>query len=61
MKAKNHKLIEQCVEEGISWGFQRAYKHEDNPSRTYVRECIQECIMHEIFEWFDFGEPFDSP
>lgn len=61
MKAKNHKVLERCIEDGIGWGLNRAYKHEDDPSKNYIADCIQEAITNEIYEWFNFGEPFDAP
>ena len=61
MKAKNNKLIERCVEDGIKWGLQRAHKHTDKPSMDRIAAHIHEAVIAEIYEWFSFGEPFDAP
>ena len=32
MKANEYKILEECVERGVDYGYQRAFKHTDNPS-----------------------------
>lgn len=56
MKPKLLPLLEQCIENGIVRGYNRAYKHDDDPPSTVITETIFNCIMEEIHEWFDFGE-----
>ena len=57
MKAKLRPLLEQCIENGAARGWHRAHKHVENPSREAILECIEDCIMSEIYEWFDFEQP----
>lgn len=50
------KLIEQCVEDGIILGWNKAHKHTDDPSPKIVQEQISYSVMSEIHEWFKFEE-----
>ena len=59
MKAKEYNLIAQCVETGVMLGWNRAHKHEENPEPQYIRDQIENAVMNEICQWFDF-EDFDK-
>jgi hypothetical protein len=54
MKPDTYKLIEMCVENGVAYGLNRAYKHIDNPTTEQIAEKIRQAIMHEICEFFEF-------
>lgn len=54
MKPDIYKLIEKCVEDGVAYGIHRAYKHNDTPTPEQIQEKIQQGVMHEICEWFEF-------
>ena len=57
MKAKEYILLDRCVEDGIMRGINRAHKHlnvDEVPSREQLQRYIQESVMLEICEWFDF-------
>lgn len=51
-----YRVLERCVEDGIAYGYRRAFKHTDTPEEDTIREAIQMAIMNEISEWFQFGE-----
>jgi len=51
---KIYKLLEQCVEDGVMLGKNRAEKYEIDPSNPAYQEYIINAIMNEICEWFDF-------
>lgn len=59
MKPKFPPVLEMCIENGLKLGYQRAFKHNDNPSDEEVHEAILQAVMHEIYEWFDFDEKGD--
>lgn len=61
MKAKEYPLLVRCVEEGVDYGYMRAYKHTDTPDETAIKTAIQEAVVSAICEAFDFdtGEPSD--
>lgn len=54
MKPKFYPLLQQCVEVGITRGYNMATKHNEEPPQSYIEECIYNCIMGELHEWFDF-------
>lgn len=54
MRAKEYQLIDQCVETGVRYGYHRAYKHTDTPTEEQMVQTIQNAVMAEICEWFDF-------
>ena len=56
MKANEYKILEECVERGVDYGYQRAFKHTDNPSEDVIKECISRNIMMEICEYFNFED-----
>jgi hypothetical protein len=46
-------VLEMCIENGLTYGYRRAFKHNDNPSEEQITHSIRESIMHELYEWFD--------
>lgn len=54
MRAREYRLLERCVDEGLQRGFRRAYKHTDCPTDESILESIHCNIMGEINEWFSF-------
>ena len=55
MKAKEYNLIAQCVETGVMLGWNRAYKHSE-PEPQHIRDQIEQAVLNEICEWFDFED-----
>jgi hypothetical protein len=43
-----------CIENGLTIGYRRAFKHTDNPTEEQITNQIRESIMNELYEWFDF-------
>lgn len=56
MKAKTLKLLEQCISIGVEVGLHRAHKHTDTPDREKITQSIEDAVLHEIHEWFQFQE-----
>jgi hypothetical protein len=56
MKAKEYNLIAQCVETGVMLGWNRAHKHDATPEDEAIRNAIEQAVLNEICEWFDFDE-----
>ena len=56
MKPKTLPVLEMCIETGTTVGWNRAFKHNDNPSEDVIRQAIASAIIHELYEWFDFEE-----
>ncbi len=56
MKPKFFSVLEMCIESGITRGYNRAFKHNDNPSEQEIIDNISKAIVEDIFEWFDIDE-----
>lgn len=56
MKAKEYTLLTECVERGVSYGWSRAHKHMNNPPCDNIRIAIEEAVLSDICEHFDFEE-----
>lgn len=56
MKVKERPVFEMVIEAGVERGLRRAHKHFDEPTSEQIRAHIVQCIMDEIYEWFDFED-----
>ncbi len=56
MTPKDYRLLVRCVEEGVQYGYNRAHKHTDSPSEDLLKTNIEDAVLAEIGEWFDFDE-----
>ena len=56
MKPKFFPVLEMCIESGITRGYNRAFKHNDNPSEQEIIDNISKAIVEDIFEWFDIDD-----
>ena len=56
MKAKVRVILEMAIEEGVRRGYSRAHKHNEDPSEEVICETIEECVMSQIYEYFDFSD-----
>lgn len=48
-------VLRRAVEEGVRYGYRRAHKHTESPGEERIIECVEDAVMNEIAEWFDFG------
>jgi hypothetical protein len=56
MKPKLHKILETAVEQGVSYGYNRAHKHVENPTEGAIIDSIVEQVMNSLDEWFEFDD-----
>jgi hypothetical protein len=49
-------ILEECIEKGVTSGYRRAHKHNDNPSLEAINDAIVASIMLNIDETFDYIE-----
>lgn len=54
MKPKILPVLEMCIDNGVSLGYQRAHKHTDTPTDEMVKQAIFDAVMFELYEWFEF-------
>jgi hypothetical protein len=57
MRAREYRLMEDCVELGAKRGWSRAHKHTEHPSESDIREVIVQAVMEEICERWVLDEP----
>ena len=56
MKPKFRVLLEMAIDEGVSTGYYRSFKHNEDPTPEEIIEHIQEAVMSKMYEYFDFPE-----
>lgn len=56
MIPKTHKVLEQCIEDGLAYGWNKAHKHTDTPTAEQIQQSQLEQIFNEIYEWFDMRQ-----
>jgi hypothetical protein len=56
MRANEYRLMEECVERGVSAGWRRAHKHTDTPSPESIMREIEAAVMLEVADSFTFPE-----
>lgn len=61
MKPRLFKLLEQCIDSGITLGYSRAHKHTDSPTEQHLVHEISNAISNELHEWFSFDELGETP
>jgi len=53
MIPKAWPILARAIEEGIAYGYQRAYKHTDNPTEEQVKDAIFGGVINAITEVFE--------
>jgi hypothetical protein len=56
MRPNDYKVLCMAIEEGIAYGYTRAFKHTDTPSEEVIKIAMEESVLSSICEWFDFRE-----
>jgi hypothetical protein len=46
-------ILLHAVGEGVRYGYNRAFKHNDNPTEQQVIDAIEDAVILSIHEWFD--------
>lgn len=54
MKPDEYRVMEMAVEEGVKYGFARAYKYHDAPNEDQMQEAVISAVMGSICDWFNF-------
>jgi hypothetical protein len=53
-KAKLYPLVVECIERAIDYGWNRAHKHVDDPTEEMIKIAINDAILNDLCETFDF-------
>ena len=56
MKPKMYELLRMCVENGVTLGVNRAFKHTDTPNVEHIISSVDTALMNEIHDWFEFDK-----
>jgi len=56
MKPRFYRLLVQCVEDGVAYGYNKAHKHTDNPPPDVLKIAMEDGVLNAINEWFTFDE-----
>lgn len=56
MRVRAYDVLQQAVEAGVNYGWNRAHKHTDTPDAEAIKDAIFNAITSEICDWFDFDE-----
>ena len=54
---KVYPLLQEAIEEGVRYGYQRAHKHVERPTQDSIVDEIERAVMGSIFERFDILDP----
>lgn len=54
MRVKAWLVLDDCIERGIELGYNRAFKHLDDPTDSQIKELIYTAIMSEVGEYFEY-------
>jgi len=57
MKANSRAILLRAIEEGFSYGWNRAHKHVEVPTRDQIEEAVINAIVSAIDEVFIFETP----
>lgn len=56
LKPKTWAILQQAVEEGVRYGYNRAHKHVDLPTEDEICTEIEKAVLNSISEWFEVVE-----
>lgn len=60
MRPNNYAIVQRAVEEGIAYGYRRAFKHTETPAHETIKAEIQNAVLIQLGEIFDLdtGDEF---
>lgn len=53
MKPKFRAVLELALDEGVRFGYNRAYKHNPNPNVDAFADAVVSEILNSLDTWFD--------
>ena len=56
IKLNVYKIISDAIENGIRYGYRRAYKYVENPSEDTIIEQIHLAVMNELCDIINFDD-----
>ena len=49
-----YRVIEEAVDAGVAYGWNRAHKHDERPTPETIQDAISRAVMGELCEWLRF-------
>lgn len=59
MKVDLYKIVVECIERGVSYGYMKAHKHQDDPEEDFIKEKICDAVLNELCEYITFNDPVE--
>lgn len=56
LKLKTYSILSDAVEEGLGYGYQRAYKYSNSPTKEQMIETMLHCVMLSLDDVVNFGD-----
>lgn len=56
MKANYYEILQHAIETGIEYGWNRAHKHNDQPSKEFIFIEIENGVWLNIHNYFNFEQ-----
>lgn len=50
-----YPIVAERIEQAVAYGWRRAHKYKDNPEEDDILTAIEDAVMSELCELFDFG------
>jgi len=60
MKPKIEIVLDDCFENGLSLGWNKAHKYVDDPTEEQIKAYMKHAIWDEIYERFDFEDKMNE-
>lgn len=61
IRVNAYEVFARAVETAIEYGWNRAHKHNDEPSADTIKGEIETAIMNDVCEVFFFDAPEEKP
>lgn len=52
-----YEVISRAVEEGLRYGYRRAYKYTEDPSEEHILEELRNTVMASLSEVLQYDDP----
>ena len=54
MRIKAYPVLVRCIDEGVRYGYNRAFKHCETPGEKEICEAVYQAVLNELCDWFTF-------
>ncbi len=61
LRVNVYRVLSDCVEQGINHGWYKAHKHTDTPDEQSIKTAMDDAVMAEICDYFDFTDEDENP